>query len=189
MKTANQDQTRFSCGGFQLDGDCKKPNGCQYSFRACKNCKLVKCDGARRPPTRRPTIPSRRPTITSRRPTKTSRRPTKTSRRPTRTSNRPPVKPQSRLPAVRSLIDQKIDKMIVNMGLDGTRNDVKIKVCSQDDVAQQDVCCTSDKLSHLLSSEWVGNKTEIWEAKKFGKACKNKVFRVICLICLLFYIC
>ena len=39
--------------------------------------------------------------------------------------------------------DQKIDKMVVNMGSDGTKDDVKIKICSDDNA----VCCESDKLS------------------------------------------
>ena len=167
MKTRNQDQTRFACEGFKLQGDCRKRNGCQYSFRDCKNCKLAKCGGVGRPASR---------------PGTSDKRPAKPISRPTKPSNRPAVKPPLRV-----LVDQKIDKMIVNMGPVGTKDDVKMKICSADDFAGNDICCTSDKLSHLLSSEWVGNKTETWEAKKFGKACKKKVFRVIGLV-YLFYI-
>ena len=59
------------------------------------------------------------------------------------------------------------------MGPDGTKDDVKIKICSDGNA----VCCTSDKLSHLLSKEWVENKQETWESGKFGK-CKKEVFKV-----------
>ena len=72
------------------------------------------------------------------------------------------------------LKDQKIDKMVVNMGPDGTKDDVKIKICSDGNA----VCCTSDKLSHLLSKEWVENKQETWESGKFGK-CKKDIFKVL----------
>ena len=157
MKTANQDQTRFKCEGFQFLNDCKnKPNGlCTYSFRNCQNCKLTKCDGKpasnKQPASpQNPRIPPRpsnnRPTV-----------PTKPS------SNRRPVPTK----------DQKIDKVIVNMGPDGTDDNVKIKICSDDNT----VCCESDKLSHLLKSEWVKDKKETWKAKEFGK-CKNQVFKV-----------
>ena len=77
--------------------------------------------------------------------------------------------------------DQKISKMVVTMGSDGTKDDVKMKICSEDNT----VCCVSDKLSNLLSREWVENKVETWEASKFGK-CKNQVFKVfLSNLCLL----
>ena len=95
-------------------------------------------------------------------------------------SKRPTLKPNSpvtsRPPKILPSKDQKIDKMIVNMGSDGTDDDVKIKICSQDNK----VCCESDKLSHFLKSEWVKDKKETWEAEKFGKKCRNQVFKVLC---------
>ena len=60
------------------------------------------------------------------------------------------------------------------MGPDGTKDDVHIKLCSQDGTN----CCDSGELSHLLSSEWVENKQEIWDTGDFGKCKKNK-FSVI----------
>jgi hypothetical protein len=57
------------------------------------------------------------------------------------------------------------------MGPDGTDDNVKIKICSDDNT----VCSESDKLSHLLKSEWVKDKKETWKAKEFGK-CKDQVF-------------
>ena len=62
------------------------------------------------------------------------------------------------------------------MGADGTRDDVKLKICSDGNA----VCCTSDKLSNLLSREWVENKQETWASGKFGK-CKKSVFKVMLL--------
>ena len=88
----------------------------------------------------------------------------RTTRRPTIGPTRPPVKKTK---------DQKIAKMIVQMGSDGTRDDVKIKICSEDNTA----CCVSGKLSYLTSREWVEGKTETWEAKRFGD-CKKKIFKV-----------
>merc|ERR1711981_1555965 len=81
-----------------------------------------------------------------------------------RVTSRPPNTPTK---------EQKIDKMIVNMGSDGTKDDVKMKICSDGNA----VCCTSGKLSNLLSREWVENKQEIWEAGDFGK-CKKDVFKI-----------
>ena len=141
MKTANQDQTRYKCEGFQFLDDCKKrPNGaCTYSFRGCQNCKLEKCDGRR---------PSGTPTP------------------------RPISRITTRLPIIPPK-GQKIDQMTVYVGADGTDDNVKMKICSEDN----SVCCVSGTLSHLLSSEWVKGKQEKWEAGKFGK-CKNQIFRV-----------
>ena len=136
MKTANQDQTRYKCEGFQFLDDCKnRPNGlCNYSFRTCQNCKLVKCDGG--------------------------------SNKPTGQKPKLPILPPK---------DQKIDQMIVYVGADGTRDNVKLKICSQDN----STCCVTGTLSNLLSSEWVKEKQEKWEAGKFGK-CKNQIFKVTC---------
>ena len=68
----------------------------------------------------------------------------------------------------------KFEKLIVNMGPDGTKDDVHIKLCSQDGTN----CCDSGELSHLLSSEWVKDKQEIWDSGDFSKCKKNK-FSVI----------
>ena len=92
-------------------------------------------------------------------------------------ATRPPVNPRPRAPSTRPILqskDQKIDKMVVNIGSDGTDDDVRIKICSDDNT----VCCESDKLSHLLKSEWVKDKQETWEAKKFGSKCKKQIFKV-----------
>ena len=64
--------------------------------------------------------------------------------------------------------------MTVYLGAEGTDDNVRMKVCSTD----LKTCCVSDKLSHLLSSEWVKEKQEKWDAGDFGKKCKNQVFKV-----------
>ena len=70
------------------------------------------------PTTRRPTATTRRPPATSRRPPATPRRPTATTRRPSITT-----------PRANNL---KITKLIVQVGPDGTNDDVTIKVRIQD---------------------------------------------------------
>ena len=64
--------------------------------------------------------------------------------------------------------------MVVNMGPNGTRDDVRIKVCSD----YNSTCCFSDELSHLLSREWVKDKQETWDAGDFGRKCKKQIFKV-----------
>ena len=156
MKTANQDQTRFNCEGFEFLNDCKKrPNGlCTYNFRQCQNCKLTKCDGKR---TSGSKVPGKLPEVRPGRP--------------------PVVRPGSktRPPKLPTTVpkDKKIDQMTVYVGPKGTDDNVRIKICSTD----LSNCCVSGKLSHLLKSEWVKEKQEKWEAGKFGK-CKNQVFKV-----------
>ena len=53
---------------------------------------------------------------------------------------------------------------------EGIRDDTKMNTYSEDNT----VCCTSDKLSHLLSREGQENKQETWEVGKFGSKCKSK---------------
>lgn len=102
MKTANQDQTRFKCEGFEFFNDCrKKTNGlCTYNFRQCQNCKLKKCDG--------------KPAA---------------NRQP---SKRPSLKPGSGLNRQIPKKDKKIDQMTVYVGQAGTTDNVKMKICSTD---------------------------------------------------------
>jgi len=61
-------------------------------------------------------------------------------------------------------------KVVVQVGARGTDNDVTMQVC---DLAK---CCTTKKLSHTLSSEWVKNKKETWDGRKLGN-CSNILFR------------
>ena len=82
---------------------------------------------------------------------------------------RPNIRQSTSLP----LKELKFEKMIVNMGPDGTRDDVHIKLSSQDG----SMWCDSGELSHTLSREWVENKQETWDAGDFGK-CKKQLFKV-----------
>ena len=76
--------------------------------------------------------------------------------------------------------DLKFEKLTVNMGPDGTKDDVHIQLCSQD--KKGTFCCDSGELSHLLSSEWVKDKQEVWDAGDSGK-CKKAIFRNVSLFC------
>merc|ERR1712156_531756 len=61
--------------------------------------------------------------------------------------------------AANNLVFKKIE---VQMGAVGSDDDIRIKIC--DGV----LCCTTDKLSNLLTSEWVAKKKEKWDGGKLG---------------------
>merc|ERR1711874_642297 len=63
------------------------------------------------------------------------------------------------IPAANNLVFKKIE---VQMGAVGSDDDIRIKIC--DGV----LCCTTDKLSNLLTSEWVAKKKEKWDGGKLG---------------------
>ena len=60
-------------------------------------------------------------------------------------------------------------KVEVNMGNVGSDDDMRIKICDQSK------CCTTKVLSHLLSSEWVAKKKEIWDGGDLGN-CSSILF-------------
>jgi len=65
----------------------------------------------------------------------------------------------------------KINKITVKMGAgnsDGTKDDVVMKICGP-----FSKCCHTKELSHFLSSEWVKNKTEVWDGGKLGNCSKT----------------
>ena len=62
-----------------------------------------------------------------------------------------------------------INKIVVQVGPDGTDDDVTMKIC---DTSK---CCTTKKLSHTLSSEWVKDKVETWDGSKLGN-CSQILF-------------
>ena len=84
------------------------------------------------------------------------------------------VRPNIRATTSSPLKELKFEKMVVSMGADGTKDDVHVKLCSQDGT----MCCDSGELSHFLSSEWVANKKETWDSGDFGK-CKKQIFKVL----------
>lgn len=61
----------------------------------------------------------------------------------------------------------RIEKVDVQMGNDGTDDDVKMKICSD----ANDVCCEK-KLSHTLKDDWKKNKLETWKKSDFGDCAK-----------------
>ena len=93
--------------------------------------------------------------------TRDSARPTATTRRTTqRTTTR------SSSSSTPSMVFKKID---VQMGAVGSDDDMRIKIC---DLGK---CCTTKKLSHLLSSEWVAKKKESWDGRDLGN-CSSILF-------------
>lgn len=67
---------------------------------------------------------------------------------------------------------QRMEKVVVQVGPDGTDDDVKVKVASD----TNDVACDR-KLSHLLSDDWKKNKLETWLKSSFGD-CKTLQLKV-----------
>jgi len=67
---------------------------------------------------------------------------------------------------------ERVTKINVTIGPDGTDDNVKIDICS--DV--NDVCCKT-KLSGLLSDDWSKNSVEIWKESDLGK-CKTMQYKV-----------
>jgi len=72
----------------------------------------------------------------------------------------------SSVKATSNMIFKKID---VQMGAVGSDDDIRIKICDPSK------CCTSKKLSHLLSSEWVAKKLETWDGSDLGN-CSSILF-------------
>eukprot|EP00091_Calanus_sinicus_P009876 TRINITY_DN2294_c0_g1_i10.p1 TRINITY_DN2294_c0_g1~~TRINITY_DN2294_c0_g1_i10.p1 ORF type:complete len:271 (-),score=78.36 TRINITY_DN2294_c0_g1_i10:26-838(-) len=68
-----------------------------------------------------------------------------------------------------SLPNLLVSKIVVQVGPDGTDDDVTMKIC---DTSK---CCTTKTLSHLLSSEWVKDKLETWDGSKLGN-CSQILF-------------
>jgi len=62
---------------------------------------------------------------------------------------------------------------VVQVGPDGTNEDVTAKLCSDDKTS----CCETDVLKSLLSDDWSPNDLENWGPKFFG-ACKDKRFKI-----------
>jgi len=66
-----------------------------------------------------------------------------------------------------------ISKLVVQVGPDGTNEDVTAKLCSDDKTN----CCETDVMKSLLSDDWSPNDLESWGPKFFG-ACKDKRFKI-----------
>ena len=55
-----------------------------------------------------------------------------------------------------------VKKIEVQMGAVGSDDDIRIKIC------EGSKCCTTDKLSNILGSEWDAKKKEKWDGGKLG---------------------
>jgi len=102
---------------------------------------------------------------------KASRTPPASSRpkSPSSIPKSPARRPSSPQRAPQKTADVKINKITVKMAPgnnDGTDDDVVMKICDPSK------CCFTKELSHTLSSEWVKNKTEIWDGRKLGNCSK-----------------
>merc|ERR1712026_536651 len=60
----------------------------------------------------------------------------------------------------------------VQIGDDGTDNDVSLQICSEKSTTD---CCETGKLDKTLRDDWKKKKLEKWEKKHLG-ACKTKTF-------------
>merc|ERR1712168_572241 len=91
-----------------------------------------------------------------------------------RTTKRPAAPVTSKRPArpqsSGNLPNLQVKKVVVQVGATGTDDDVTMQIC---DLAK---CCTTSKLSHTLSSEWVKNKLETWDGRKLGN-CSDILFK------------
>merc|ERR1719370_2773857 len=67
-------------------------------------------------------------------------------------------------------------KFQVQIGAQGTDDDVRIKVCS-DDKNDKKACCTTPPLKKTFSDDWSSNDLEQWGPYYFGP-CKGKKFLV-----------
>jgi len=66
----------------------------------------------------------------------------------------------------------KVNTVIVQMGDDGTNDDVSLEVCNAKSALN---CCDTGKLSSLLSDDWSKNDKETWKNKDLGP-CKSKTW-------------
>jgi len=64
----------------------------------------------------------------------------------------------------------KVNNVVVQMGNDGTNDDVSLEICSSKSALN---CCDTGKLSSTLSDDWSKNDKETWKNKDLGP-CKTK---------------
>ena len=70
----------------------------------------------------------------------------------------------------RSLPSLVLSEIEVEVGAVGSDEDMRVRVCDDQK------CCTSRVLSHLLGSEWEPNTSETWSGRKLGN-CSEILFR------------
>jgi len=62
--------------------------------------------------------------------------------------------------------------MVVQMGSDGTEDNVSIKICSD----TNDLCC-ENKMTKVKNEDWKAGKKQEWSPADFGE-CKDLKFKV-----------
>jgi len=74
-----------------------------------------------------------------------------------------------------------VSKLSVQMGDDGTDDDVKVKICSDID-PKKPVCCTTPALKRFIGDDWSKGDLENWKAGDLGTkkqgGCKDQVFKI-----------
>ena len=93
----------------------------------------------------------------------------KQSSTPTTTSRSASKQPAPRPASPTSSSTMTFKKIDVQMGNVGSDDDMRVKICDSSK------CCTTKKLSHLLSSEWVAKKKETWDGSDMGN-CSGILF-------------
>jgi len=71
------------------------------------------------------------------------------------------------------LTNYKVNNVVVQMGDDGTNDDVSLEICNSKSAL---TCCETGKLSSTLSDDWSKNDKETWNNKDLGKQCKDKTW-------------
>merc|ERR1712198_332965 len=66
-----------------------------------------------------------------------------------------------------------INKLQVQMGQDGTDDDVSVKICSDD----KKTCCTTPNLDKTARDDWRKNNLESWSRSYLG-SCKDMKFKI-----------
>jgi len=78
----------------------------------------------------------------------------------------------ARNPSLSTPTNFNVNKVTVQMGDDGTNDDVSLEICNQKSSIN---CCDTGKLDKSLSDDWSKNDKEVWEKKYLG-GCKDKTF-------------
>jgi len=80
--------------------------------------------------------------------------------------------PPPSLSSVPIVANYNINKISVQMGDDGTDDDVSLEICNKQSTKN---CCDTGKLDKTLKDDWKKKKLEVWEKKHLG-SCKSQIF-------------
>merc|ERR1711868_175174 len=85
------------------------------------------------------------------------------------TTSRPAPSQRNPAPSSSSKPSMTFKKLDVQMGNVGSDDDMRVRICDNSK------CCTTKKLSHTFSSEWVAKKKETWNGSDMGN-CSGILF-------------